>query len=154
MFQDRSLCLQRQNLTHTHTHFSMSACHYVLLSHTHRQHPPFAPYSSEEMSIFPGFISYARCPPSPTPSYRHTQIHLTPIHLSPNCLPSQHLPHTLAISLSPKAPVQPHLTVPKWAASALALPGPSGAPDSCVSVCVCACACKHWLSSVRTQPAL
>lgn len=39
--------------------------------------------------------------------------------------------HTVATSLSPKA-AEPHLAVPEWAASALAMLGPSAAPDSCV----------------------
>lgn len=51
-------------------------------------------------------------------------------------LPTSHLPHCCHFTLSPKAAAQPHLAVPEWAASALALPGPSGALDSCVCVFV------------------
>lgn len=80
-------------------------------------------------TIFPGNEGFSRVyynRPGAFPSFPiYTPVH--PFHLFLTA-PKQHT--HFAISLSPKAPAQPHLMVPKWAASALALPGPSGAPDS------------------------
>lgn len=142
--------------THTHTHVPvfMPASHSVFLSHTPSS---LCTFLFRGNGRFPRVIITCQVPSPPftntqTNAHRYTP-HLHPPISSPL---SQHLPHTLAISLSPKAPAQPHLMVPKWAASALALPRPSGALDSCVSVCVRlrVCVCEHWPSSLRTQPAL
>lgn len=115
--------IPRQDRVYAQTHTPFSLCIFLFRG----------------MNIFLGLLSCARSPSLffPTtnlPSYRQTQTHinLIPTHLTPETPPSTYL--TLANSLPPKAPAQPHLTVPKWAASVLVLPGPSGAPDS---MCVC-----------------
>lgn len=90
-------------------------------------------FSLQRNGRFPRVINTCQVPVPPfTNTHPHTNAPIIPLPRS-----SQHLPHTLAISLYPKAPARPHLAMPKWAASALAVPGPSGALDSWVCVCVC-----------------